>query len=745
MYHGEIVCPETININEFNNLLSLMNVYLIADHKESKNTTDIILCGMFKISKNKKTEKISLYSATLNIDQETRVLTKEWRLLRKPSASFDIPLFWSEAKNRNNSRYILKNSIREILIQLVNNGVSLSLITYLIGEVDAATFIRTAKENNNLLADFTTLKNISKIKMLGIDASPVYYRYLTSLGDNDPEFSLFIRTMKITQEDFIKNYQGEIKSVENKITIAKEYMCGESEIIIAKKHRYLLSNKKNETNIVEKKILDVVCDIADQMMDRSYYFLTKDAFIASSKKISGVLWGMIDNQKFSEMCKTIFYAGSHFSKSHDLILKSSQDAVFSDYYNFVNRVVVADGINLGGAYSILGQFIKTKKEKIKIGSDSSRDIAKTFHSVYPFTTGDVKKIRKLSPLISLAYLKSLIASRNNDDKKFLLSLISEHFLKKYPVAVISRILHLARTNILGKNESNINKSHYRIFYKWLQHNSEKYKEIGFAKNMNFWRKSISDLENVIHHFQQNFIFVNNNMHYETMVLIANPLNEPEYFDNNGDDEPRHIISNISDEDLSSERLTILSYICKNNNEQSDTDYTSAKDTYIKINDESDIEFEECILRKIFKSRRNHAKKLNVDLEDIMNISWDAAIGDFKIGDYLIKEMNSFGKVYVESYEMLHCACSFAYSCYSNEYVMFSAVYDGASQGDDEKPRETIGINIQTSFNGEKTYSIDQVYGKRNESSAIVFRELAHSILKKLASLEKKRLKKLYTS
>lgn len=732
MHHGEIVCPEIISINEFNSLLSLMNVYLIADHKELKNTTDIILCGMFKISKNKKTGKISLYSATLNIDQETRVLTKEWRLLRKPSASFDIPLFWSEAKNRNNSRYILKNSIREILIQLVNNGVSLSLITYLVVEFNAATFRKLAKKNNNLLADFNTLKNISEIKMFGIDANPVYYNYLTSLKHNDSEFSLFVGTMKITQEDFIKNYKKLIKG-------------GENEIIIAKKHRYLLSNKKSDKNIVEKKILDVVCDIADQMMDRSYYFLTKDAFIASSKKISGVLWGMIDNQKFSEMCKTIFYSGSHFSKSHDLILKSSQDAVFSDYYNFVNRAVVADGINLGGAYSILGQFIKTKKEKITISSDSSRDIAKTFHSIYPFTTGDVKKIRKLSPLISFAYLKSLIVSRNNDDKKFLLSLISEHFLKKYPVAVISRILHLARTNILGKNESNINKSHYRIFYKWLQHNSEKYKEIGFAKNMNFWRKSISDLENVIHHFQQNFIFVNNNMHYETMISIANPQNEPENINNHGDNEPRNTPSSISDEDLSSERLTILSYICKNNNKQSDTDYTSSKDTYIKINDESDIEFEEYILRKIFKSRRNHAKKLNIDLEDVINISWDAAIGDFKIGDYLIKEMNSFGKVYVESYEMLHCACSFAYSCYSDEYIIFSAVYDGASQGDDEKPRETIGINIQTSFNGEKTYSIDQVYGKRNESSAIVFRELAHSILKKLASLEKKRLKKLYTS
>ena len=735
MYHGEINCEKIININKFNNLLSLMNIYLIADHKESEKTTDIILCGMFKISKNKKNGKISIYSAKLNIDQETRALTKNWILLKSPTTPFNIPLFWSESRGRNNARSILRNSIKNVIVQLVENNVELDLSTFIIGEIDAATFRNAAKKNNNLLSDFNTLKNITEIKILGVDANPAYYNHLKSVNNNDANFSLFIDAMKITQEDFLKNYRKVTKN-------------GNRDILIAKKHRYLLSKKHHRKNITEKNFLEIVSLITDQIMDKSYYFLTKDTFIASSKKISGALWGMIDNKRFSEMCKSMFYSGSHFSKSHDLILKSSMDAVFADYYNFVNRVTVADGVNLGGAYSILGQFIKTKKQKITISSDSSSDISKIFNSIYPFTTGDVKKIRRLSPVTSLAYLKFLLASRNSDDKKFLSTLASDYFIKRYPVAVISKILHLARTNILGKNESPLNKSHYRIFYKWLQHNSEEYKKKGFSKNINFWTQSIDELENTIHHFQQNFIFINNNMHYDAMLSMATPPVQHNNFGNNEVDEDNEglfIQQNVSDEDLSSERLTILSYICKNNNKQSDTDYTSAKDTYIKINDESDIEFEEYTLRKIFKSRRYHAKKLNIDLEDVINISWDAAIGDFKIGDYLIKEMNSFGKVYVESYEMLHCACSFAYSCYSNEYIIFSAVYDGASQGDDEEPRETIGINIQTSFNGEKTYSIDQVYGKRNESSAIVFRELAHSILKKLASLEKKRLKKLYIS
>lgn len=732
MYHGEIVCPETININEFNNLLSLMNVYLIADHKESKNTTDIILCGMFKISKNKKTGKISIYSAELNIDQETRVLTKKWRFLTKPEAPFNIPLFWSEAKSGNNARSILRKSIQRVIVQLVKNDVVIDILAYLVGEVDAATLRKTAKKNNDLSHDFNALKEISEIKMLGVDADPSDRLYQAAVNYADSGFSFFIKTMKITQEDFLKNYR---KVTEN----------GKREVIIVKKSRYLLSKKHHQENLVEKNHLNVTVHITDQIMDKSYYFLTKDVFIASSKKIVGVLWGMIDNKKFSEMCKSIFYSGSHFSRGNDLVLKSSKDALFSDYYGYVKVVVVTDGVDLGGAYPILGQFIKTKKKKITIDSNSSSDISKMFHPVYPFTTGDIKKIRKLSPITSFAYLKALITSRNDDDKKFLSSLTSDYFIKRYPASVISKILHLARTNIFGKNESTLNKSHYRIFYKWLHHNSEQYKRNGFAKNMNFWNQSISGLEHVIHHFQQNFIFVNNNMPYETMVLTANPpvlLND---IDDNEAEEDQFNSQVISDEDLSSERLIVLSYFDKNNGIKSEDERTLPNDIFSKIHDESDIWLEKDTITRIFNSRRTQAQKLKVNLSDITDIHWEAVIGDFKEGDYLVKEMNSFGKVYVESYEMLHCASSFAYSCYSYEYIIFSAVYDGVVQGDDKKPRETIGVNIQTSFNGERIYSIDQIYGKRNESPAMAFRELAKNILKKLTSLEKNRVKKLYTS
>lgn len=723
MYYGEIVCPETININKFNNLLSLMNVYLIADHKESENTTDIILCGMFKIRRNKKTGKISAYSANLNIDQETRVLTKKWRLLSKITDQFNIPLFWSETQGRNNSRSILRKAIKSVITQLINNDVTLNISIHLIGEVDAPTFMEIAKKNKELSNDFNTLKSISEIKILGVDEDPSYHSYSTAVNNNKLGFSFFINTMEITQKDLLDNYRKVTKN-------------GKNEIIIIKKHRYLLSNKHHHENIIEKPVSGVICYITDQIMDKSYYFLTKDAFIASSKKIVGVLWGMIDNKKFSDMCKSIFYSGSHFSRGHDLVIKSSRDASFIDYYKFVNTITIVDGVNLGGFYPILGQFIKTKKQKIIINSDSSNDISKMFNSVYPFTVGDVKKIRKLRPLIAFAYLKALLVSRNNDDKRFLLSLVSDDFIKRYPVAVMSKILHLARTNILGKNESTVNKSHYRIFYKWLQHNINQYKKNGFTKNMGFWNESIQGLEDVIHHFQQNAIFVNNNMPYETMVFIANPPALPDNLDNDIDDEAQFNSQGISDDDLSSERLIILSCRDKNNNVDSEADYTSPNDIFSKIHEESDIWFEKDNITRIFNSRRAHAKKLKVNLADVIDISWDAVLGDFKIGDYLLKEMNGFSKVYVESYEMLHCACSFAYSCYSYEYIIFSAVYDGAVHGDNKKPRETIGINIRTSFNGERRYSIDQVYGKKNESSAIAFRELAQIILRKLTSLEK---------
>lgn len=375
-----------------NNTLSLHDVFKICQNvgvlrlvknEEDENYIRIIICGIYRIQKNKKNEKISMWGYKLN-DKNSGV----W--YRRNSLPGNVHLFWSRNAGFDMDDW-LRHAIKYIIKSLIESGYSITdkLYLYRVRAINGKSkFISTLSPSNIYSYQYEDLCTcLGKIQIFQY---PTYVKYIG-------------------------------------------------------KHELLEE--------IEKKIYQ-----------RTYKVIGVGNEFNASKSLSKNIWQMVDKSIFTKYARA-----SHCSITYN----SVRQAMFENYLDFSKRIFIADGVDYGGLWPMVGRLRCQHKTGRFILSGKSKELFENLSFPCNLSYGDFRRLRH----IRLSLVSALNDNRNGSFR-LITRLLHHPLIKRYPVKVIFWIIEYLESHWRCDKEDDI----YRVCSKWLEYHCDLFKNIGFREH-----------------------------------------------------------------------------------------------------------------------------------------------------------------------------------------------------------------------------------------------------------------------
>ncbi|MDM2776278.1 PcfJ domain-containing protein [Citrobacter sp. Cpo142] len=197
----------------------------------------------------------------------------------------------------------------------------------------------------------------------------------------------------------------------------------------------------------------------------------------ASKALSKSIWIMVDKSIFTKYARA-----SHCSIAYN----SVRQAMFEDYLDFSKRIYIADGVDYGGLWPMVGRLRCQHKTGRFTLSGKSKELFEKLRFPCDLSYGYFRHLRHTR--LSLVY-----ALNNNRYESFrvIARLLRHPLIKCYPVKVIYWVIDYLENRYYPEKEDDI----YRVCSKWLEYHHDLFKNIGFhERNLEPWQTSRWEME-----------------------------------------------------------------------------------------------------------------------------------------------------------------------------------------------------------------------------------------------------------
>ncbi|ECE2132566.1 hypothetical protein C3031_22805 [Salmonella enterica] len=382
---NQLACnSNTLSLHDIFKICQNTGVLRLVKTEEDEKYIRIIICGIYRIQKNKKNGKVSMWGYRLK-DTERGI----W--YRRNTLPSNVHLFWSRRTAFDMGDW-LKHAIKHIIKSLIESGVS----------IEDTMYLYRVRASNGKSAFTSTL----------IPSSVEMYSY-----DNDL-FHPLGKTLPF-------NYPGNIKHMS--------------------KHRLLE-------------------EIEDKIYQRAHKVTGIDNEFNASKSLSKNIWMMVDKSIFKKYAKA-----SHCSITHN----SVRQAMFKDYLDFSKRIHIAEDVDFGGLWPMVGRLRCQHKTGRFVLSGKTKELFEKLSFPCNLTYGDFRKLR---------HTRLSLVSALNDNRyesfRLITRLLHNPLIKRYPAKVIFWIIEYLESRWRCDKEDDI----YRVCSKWLEYHCNLFKNIGFREH-----------------------------------------------------------------------------------------------------------------------------------------------------------------------------------------------------------------------------------------------------------------------
>ncbi|EAB3660489.1 hypothetical protein EGA70_14505 [Salmonella enterica] len=388
------------------NMLSLHDVFKICQNvgilrlvktEENEKYIRIIICGVYRIQKNKKNSKVSMWGYKLN-DKDSGV----W--CRRNSLPGNVHLFWSKKAAFDMDDW-LRRAINYMIKSLVEAGFSIADKLYLY----------RVRAHNGKSAFVSTLMPSSMIEYS-------YYSDLYHLLGKTASFNYPYSAQHISKHELLEE--------------------------------------------IEKKIYH-----------RAYKVIGVDNEFNASKSLSKNIWMMVDKNIFTKYARA-----SHCSITYN----SVRQAMFENYLDFSKRIHIADNVDFGGLWPMVGRLRHQYKTGRFILSGKTKELFEKLSFPCDLSYGEFRHLRHTR--LSLVYA---LNSNRYESFRVIARLLRHPLIKSYPVKVIYWIIDYLENRYYPEKEDDI----YRVCSKWLEYHRDLFKNIGFhERNLEPWQTSRWEME-----------------------------------------------------------------------------------------------------------------------------------------------------------------------------------------------------------------------------------------------------------
>ncbi|HBX3183420.1 hypothetical protein HC634_22090 [Escherichia coli] len=387
---------QSLTLHDVFKICQNAGVLRLVKTEENEKYIRIIICGIYRIQKNKKNGKVSIWGYKLN-DKDSGV----W--CRRNSLPGNVHLFWSKKAAFDMDDW-LGRAIKYIIKSLIEAGYS----------IDDKLYLYRVRSSNGRSKFISTL---SPSNIYGYQ----YEDLCTCLGKT--------QTFQ---------YPTNVKYIS--------------------KHQLLEE--------IEKKIYH-----------RAYKVVGVDNEFNASKSLSKNIWMMVDKSIFTKYARA-----SHCSITYN----SVRQAMFEDYLDFSKRIHIANDVDFGGLWPMVGRLRHQYKTGRFILSGKTKELFEKLRFPCEISYGEFRNLRHIR--LSLVY-----ALNNNRHESFrvIARLLRHPLIKRYPVKVIYWIIDYLENRYYPEKEDDI----YRVCSKWLEYHRDLFKNIGFHEhNLEPWQTSRWEME-----------------------------------------------------------------------------------------------------------------------------------------------------------------------------------------------------------------------------------------------------------
>ncbi|EDR0000088.1 hypothetical protein AHY58_004890 [Salmonella enterica subsp. enterica] len=209
---------------------------------------------------------------------------------------------------------------------------------------------------------------------------------------------------------------------------------------------------------------DLLEEIEKKIYNRAYKVIGVDSAFNASKALSKSIWMMVDKNAFTKYAKA-----SHCSITHN----SVRQAMFKDYLDFSKRIHIAEGVDFGGLWPMVGRLRCQHKTGRFVLSGKTKELFEKLSFPCNLTYGDFRKLR---------HTRLSLVSALNDNRyesfRLITRFLHNPLIKRYPAKVIFWIIEYLELRWRCDKEDDI----YRVCLKWLEYHCDLFKNIGFREH-----------------------------------------------------------------------------------------------------------------------------------------------------------------------------------------------------------------------------------------------------------------------
>ncbi|ECY3923470.1 hypothetical protein AU755_17045 [Salmonella enterica subsp. enterica serovar Chester] len=209
---------------------------------------------------------------------------------------------------------------------------------------------------------------------------------------------------------------------------------------------------------------DLLEEIEKKIYQRACKVVGIDNEFNASKSLSKSIWMMVDKSIFTKYARA-----SHCSITYN----SVRQAMFKDYLDFSKRIHIAEGVDFGGLWPMVGRLRCQHKTGRFFLSGKTKELFEKLSFPCNLTYGDFRKLR---------HTRLSLVSALNDNRyesfRLITRLLHNPLIKRYPAKVIFWIIEYLESRWRCDKEDDI----YRVCSKWLEYHCDLFKNIGFREH-----------------------------------------------------------------------------------------------------------------------------------------------------------------------------------------------------------------------------------------------------------------------
>lgn len=456
-----IAVRKELTVNHLMDIIKELKVRRIVRTEEDEKFFDVIVCGVFRIRKDKNKDKITLHKLTYK---------NSWKWERTNKLPMTLPVFYKKG-NQQETEAWLNIAIRHIVNSLLNRGCEFT------GKINV--ILHKGKVIGSYLNNYP----------MYMDEAERGYRLQKTEK----------RTYKLSKKGMFINNHGKVKYDDTRYHQPID-MSIMQRLPYIKECNYL--NAFKSFNLAIRKAINP--DILSRYIDIKCYTFLHSSNVDDVVDTHNVFNMTVESYfKFSNSpIATIEYNPSHLSPFYRLIPTSSYQLIKKnqDDYNF-NKT-------------------KTISYLIKINSLSIKDLKflRAAPKVYShFIAGLVEHHKANHHSIDFAVKLAMNIFRLEEIKHYPVNIILS--ITRHSLTMLIRLGCIDDTLI-----NNHIRDMMMIISRWLQYHVKLYKNIGYIKNRNRWRTEMNYLHHALDWINAEDVILRKNQMWPSFYRLAEEWN-----------------------------------------------------------------------------------------------------------------------------------------------------------------------------------------------------------------------------